>query len=387
MGHQLSDALDDILARHAMGEPLEACLARYPDLASQLKGLVEARERLNVLAPPPALSATSVAERRRQFLAAAREAKPQAVSDGTFQRLIRWILPIRRKEQPMWIPAFARVALVFMIVLSVLGGTAAAAQASGPDSPLYGVKLAIEDARLSLTSDPTQQATLALTFATERSREIERMVVSNQADSGQVQQRLQAQLELALRNAARASQSETLRLLEQIRAMTQTQERVLTQAQVRASTRTQETLRLALQIMAQTRQQAEAGLADPNVFRNRYRHREGEPTQPPPTPGSTTTPSPSTPPATVTAAPTHQPTRTPYPSVTPQRQQTGPGQPPTGTPGSHATVTPQQTGPGPQPTPGQGDSTPRPTPGQGGPGSQPTAGPGGGGGSSGTRQP
>lgn len=391
----LMDALDDVLARVATGESLEGCLARYPNLAVELTGLVGAQDHLSVLAAAPVLPADALAARRRQFLSTARTYKRQAASAHPFQHFMAWVRPAQLTGRPAFVPVLARVAIAFVLMLSIVGGTVAAAQSSLPDSPLYRIKLAMEDARLNLTNDPTQQATLALTFASERTRELERLASARQPISAQVSLRLQNQLDAVLSAAAQAPEPEMLRLLDQVRTTARTQERALMHAQVNAprEASTQDALRLAEQAVTQARQQAESGLTDPNAFRNRYRHEQSAPVQP--TPEATATPQPPTPTtsaqptAMLEATATPQPSHTPQVSVTLQRIQAGTGQPPTSAPGPQVTGTPQQTGPGPQPTAGQGGPGPQATdkPGDGSGSGGGTGGSGGSGSGGGTRRP
>lgn len=355
----LMDALDDVLARVAAGETLEESVARYPGLAVELTGLIRARERLGALPPAPALPADALAARRRQFLSTARAYKRQTTSANLLRRIQAWVWPAPRAGQPVLLPIAARAAIALVLVLSLVSGTVAAAQSSLPDSPLYRVKLTVEDARLNLARDPGQRAALSLSFAGERIREMERLAIAQRSISSQVSLRLQNQLEAALSGAARAPEPEMLRLLEQVRSTTQAQERALSQVQVNAPREagTQDALRQAGQTVAQARQQAESGLADPNAFRARYRRQQSMPAQP--TPEATATPRPpaptalAQPTATWGATSTLRPSDMPPVTVTPQRSQAGTGQPPTSAPGPQVTRTPQQTGPGPQPTAGQ----------------------------------
>jgi hypothetical protein len=362
----LVDALDDVLAKVAAGESLESCLTRYPNLALELAELLRARDYLNALAPAPALSTDMLAARRRQFLSTARAYKRQTTSANLLCRLGTWVWPVPHVGQPSLLSVLVRAAIAFVFVLSIVSGTVAAAQSSLPDSPLYGIKLAVEDVRLNLARDPSQQATLSLSFASERASEMERLAIANHPIKGQVPLRLQNQLDAALSDAARAPEPEMLRLLDRVRLTAQIQERALARAQVNAPNESdiQDALRQAEQAMAQAQRQAEAGLADPDAFRNRYRQQQDAPMQP--TPEATVTlqaPTPTAialPTTTLKATVTPEPSRTPQAGVTPQRNQAGTGQPSTRTPGPRATVTPQQIGPGPQPT-GQGSSGPQAT--------------------------
>jgi len=399
----LVDALDDVLARVATplkgvlgtGESLKACLVRYPDLAVELTELVGARDGLSTLAPAPAVPADTLAARRRQFLATARTYKRQAVSAHPFQRFMAWVWPAQRTGRPAFVPVLARVAIAFVLVLSIVSGAVAAAQSSLPGSPLYHIKLTGEDARLNLARDPAQQATLAMTFASERTHEMERLAIANRPISTLVSLRLQSQLDAALNAAARAPEPEMLRLLDQVRMTARTQERALMQAQVNAprEASTQDALRLAEQAVTLAQRRAEAGLADPDAFRHQYRRGQDAPVPPMPLPEATATPQPPTSTtvpqrtATLEATVTPQPSHTPQATVTPQRNQAGTGQPPTSAPGPQVASTPQQTGPGPQPTPGQAgpgpQATDKPTDGSGSGGSGGTGGNNGGG----TRRP
>jgi len=396
---KLVEALDNVLARVATGESLENSVARYPSLAVELTGLIRAREQLSVLSSAPALPADALAARRRQFLYTARAYKRQTTSVNLLRRLGAWTWPERRASQPAFVPVLARAVIAFVLVLSLVGGTVAAAQSSLPDSPLYSIKLSVEDVRSKFARDPSQQVTLAMTFASKRTREMEQLAIAHRPISNVVSLRLQSQLDAALSAAAQAPEPEMLRLLEQVRLMAQTQERALSQAQVNAPREpgTQDALRQAEQAIAQAQQQAESGLTDPDAFRNRYRHQQGAPVQP--TPEATATPRPPTPTtlaqptATTGATVTPRPSHTPQVTVTPQRIQAGTGQPPTSAPGPQATGTPQQTGPGPQPTAGQGAPEPQATdtP-EGYPGGKPGGGSGSGGGiggnnGGGTRRP
>jgi uncharacterized membrane protein YgcG len=343
--------------------------------------LVRAREQMSALSSAPALPADALAARRRQFLSTARAYKRQTTSTNPLRRLGARVWPMPRAGQPALLPALARAVIAFVLVLSLMGGMVAAAQSSLPDSPLYGIKLTAEDARLALTREPAQQAALAMTFASERAREMERLAVAQRPMGRQVSIRLQNQLDAALSAAARAPEPEMLRALDKVRTIAQAQAHALAQAQLDAppEASTQDALRQAEQAMAQAQRQAESGLADPNAFRKRYGRQPGVPGQP--TPEATATPQPPTP--TVPAQPTTAPeaTSTPQVTVTPQRNPAWTGQPPTSAPGPHITGTPQRTGPGPQPTAGQGGPGPQATgtP-EGYPGGKPKDGSGSGGG-------
>jgi hypothetical protein len=101
---------------------------------------------------------------------------------------------------------FAQIAFVLAFAAYMDICLFSVTQASTPDTPLYGLKTAIEDTRLRWTTDPAQHASLALDFANERVSEIMQL-----SDRGQVVQqtvvlRLQDQLRQATRDASRADE-------------------------------------------------------------------------------------------------------------------------------------------------------------------------------------
>jgi hypothetical protein len=159
----LNDCLERLLAK---GESLERCLERYPAQADKLKPLLEtalaAREAADIKPRPDFKAQASY-----QFRSALKEraAGKSRISWG-------------------WFPRWATVvAIVLVLVLGGGGGTVAAAGGSMPDSPLYPVKLATEQARLTLTFSQMGKARLCAELADERVAEIAYM-----ADKGDAEQ-------------------------------------------------------------------------------------------------------------------------------------------------------------------------------------------------------
>jgi len=79
-----------------------------------------------------------------------------------------------------WVSRFAAISAVMLIFLSGLGGTVYAAQASGPDDILYGIKTLTEEIQLGLESDLEDKLDLYISFASRRLQEIQ-----DQIDAGQ----------------------------------------------------------------------------------------------------------------------------------------------------------------------------------------------------------
>ena len=161
------------------GESLEQCLARYPEQAAELKPLLEtalaAREASNIQ-PRPEFRARA----RYQFRSALKERAAGKSSPS-------W----------SWFPRWATVVVIVLGLVMVGSGTVLAADSSMPDSPLYSVKLATEQVRMTLTPSQIGKARLCAELADRRVAEIAYM--ANEGDAEQVEmltRRLDDKLEL-----------------------------------------------------------------------------------------------------------------------------------------------------------------------------------------------
>jgi hypothetical protein len=160
-----NNILDECLDRVIKGEPVGACLSRYPDYAAELEPLlrtaVDTREAIAIRPRPEFRERAGY-----QFQAAIREIESKG-SRGFFRWQVRWVAPVA----------------VVIAVLLAGSGTVAAASNSLPDGPLYQVKLATEAVQLALTPSALGKAELYVRFADRRVDEIIKM-----ADKGKVEQ-------------------------------------------------------------------------------------------------------------------------------------------------------------------------------------------------------
>ncbi len=132
---------------------------------------------------------------------------PAPVSSRSKNRLKGWnLFPIPMLTRKEFQPMASLIATILVIASLVIGGggvTVAAAQFSLPDQPLYGIKLASENARLALAQgEPLQQAELSFQFTLRRLSEIQAMLQRGQMPAEALLQRAQQQLDLALQQAA-----------------------------------------------------------------------------------------------------------------------------------------------------------------------------------------
>jgi hypothetical protein len=157
----LNDCLERLLVQ---GESLEQCLERYPAQAAELKPLLEtaleAREA-SAIQPRPDFRARA----RYQFHSALKE-----MAAG------------KSRTSWGWFPRWATVVAVVLVLVLAGGGTVVAADSSMPDSPLYSVKLATEQARLTLTPSQMGKARLCAELADRRVAEIAYMAEKGDAE-------------------------------------------------------------------------------------------------------------------------------------------------------------------------------------------------------------
>jgi len=163
---ELENILDECLERLVKGETVEQCLQRYPEQATQLEPLLQTAQ---------VVRKASAILPRSEFKARARyEFRSALQATATKRRLPLFSL------RPRW----AMALMIIGIVLVAGGGTAAAASNSMPDSPLYPVKLATEQVRLTLTPSDMGKARLCTALADRRVAEI--IYMANRGDAQQV---------------------------------------------------------------------------------------------------------------------------------------------------------------------------------------------------------
>jgi len=162
--------LDECLKELETGQPLDAILARYPEHADELRPLLLTAQ--NVKATPMS--------------------RPRShAQQAGLQRFLGQALAMRRarEQRPLvtlWRPlAAAAAALVLMLFLGG-GATVYAAAGSLPDSPLYPIKLATEEARLWFVFDENDRAGMLLDQSETRMTEIRKLVQQGKPVEGNV---------------------------------------------------------------------------------------------------------------------------------------------------------------------------------------------------------
>ena len=376
---RLSAILDEALELIKRGESIESCLERYPEQAEELRPLLEMALLLAKAGDTGEPPRERLLAARHRFL---REAASTAPRKSAPKRS-------RRPAGALWWPRlFLRpataMALIIIVAFFTGLGVAWAAYYSLPDSPLYPVKLALEDIRLSLEPDPASRAWLELTLTQKRVQEITLLNSKgrlSRTSADRAASRFKIHLQNALDELAGVDPAYLEPLLQATIETVEGEEYTLADLAERVPSDARPVIEDAVAAARWSKALAMAALADPSVLRRE----KATPTQttffsplpsPHPTeghPAPTFTTVPEHP--TLTKTPRHpEPTHTPYPALTFTPTSTPMGVTPTPTPTWHhhtptstpmwitSTPTPTRYHHTPTPIPTGMVSTPTPTP-------------------------
>jgi len=376
MGNHLAAVLSRGIERLGQGQSIEQYMG-HVDVRSlpaqerqELRDLLQLSARLLPLREATIPAAKERAANRARFLSKAVEIKQRRATGVTRPR---WRLPAQLRRGLVGI-------LVSLALLVLVGsGAASVAASSLPGSPLYPLKLTVEDTRLTLASSPPARASLYLRFANERTNEMLRLSSAGHSVSPAVVARLEQQLNGALQSVEAAQAEQQRGLLAQVIDATNTQQETLRRALDSAPPDAQATLEAGVAIAAQKGEQAnnaltklESPAATPTAEPSDVPAAPATPSEPAAVPGDSPTPmptdtSPAATTATGTAPPAVEPTGTPAarpsgtPSVTPSMPAT-PGAKPSATLSPEPTRTASATASAVPPTSTATSVPPSPTP-------------------------
>jgi len=147
-----------------------------------------------------------------------------------------------------------------LMVFGMVFGAGQAAAASLPGEPLYGLKLAAEQARMELTTDPEAKAELAADLAENRLGEIAQMVASGKEVDRETAFAAQQQISLAFQAMNQVSGDEQLKFQARNRLenVIQSQHQVMAN-EVGASGQQQEAVRALMGSMSRMRAELQTG--------------------------------------------------------------------------------------------------------------------------------
>ena len=155
MNPRIEDILDRCIEAACAGRDPETILQQHPELADEVRPLLEIAAGLEAL---PAPSASS-----RKMMTAMAKAFSQQAKSGAQAGRSKFFLARH--------PVLARAAAILLVVLIVGWGTVNASSSAIPGDILYRVKMLAERVRYSLTVNPEGEAELLIAFSDERLRE------------------------------------------------------------------------------------------------------------------------------------------------------------------------------------------------------------------------
>jgi hypothetical protein len=187
MARKLDDIFNECYERMRSGESLESCLSRYPKHAAELEQLLitalDIGRRASYIQPRPEFKHWALVRLDGEQHYSRQQRQP--AKPGHFSWRQSW-----------------SVAVAAVLILLLTGvGTAIASSNALPDEPLYPVKLATEEVRLTFAVTDAQKAQVHTQLAETRAAEVETMANEGKTEHAAITAaRLAKQLEQA--NAA-----------------------------------------------------------------------------------------------------------------------------------------------------------------------------------------
>jgi len=171
MANQLEEIFNECFERLLSGESLDSCLKRYPqyaaDLDQMLRMAFDVKRRAYPIQPRP------------EFKYWAR-VRMHGVQDYLGRQPVASSGPSIFHWRRSWAVALSAM----MAFVLATGGTAAASSQAMPDQPLYGVKMAVEQAQVALTFSDVDKAELHAQLAEKRAQEV--AVMANQGKTDKI---------------------------------------------------------------------------------------------------------------------------------------------------------------------------------------------------------
>jgi hypothetical protein len=148
-------------------ESLESILARYPQMAGELRPRLEAAIWLRQVRFSVATRPGFIHDSRKYLETQIRSMQPHTI----WQRLFRLHTPQR------WLINLGALTLLVISLAAIVNDLILTARLSIPNEPLYSTKLVIEDIQLALTFNRTAKTDLYIQFSRERTTEFVELVL------------------------------------------------------------------------------------------------------------------------------------------------------------------------------------------------------------------
>ncbi len=176
MNPDLQVALDECLQLLQYGTDISVCLATYPQHASELRPLLELAAAVRkVDTPVPAESARAAGLHRILEAAAAKRASQSQPAFAPWHGLRSWLGDSQSLHKNVRLALQMTFASV-MVLAVIISGTVVASAATMPGDVLYPVKLAAQQAQLTLTFGEVARQHLEEQFGVQQRLDVQRAV-------------------------------------------------------------------------------------------------------------------------------------------------------------------------------------------------------------------
>lgn len=222
-------------------------------------------ERLDVLRDVPSPDPEAWESARQAFLQEAQNLVDHPVTSDNHVRLKGWrawlqrVRSFRLREVSML--TALKVVMVLGLIFGGSTGTVQAARQSLPETPLYPLKLQLEDWQLGAADSPEARVEKALDFAGNRVDEAVRMSAGGQDVPPEVAARYEKHVGVALQASEGISEPLRLRVRDQISETLGAQLRVMNQVMQQTQAGGNEGAAGPMQSMVQTMERAQAQFA------------------------------------------------------------------------------------------------------------------------------
>jgi hypothetical protein len=251
-------------------EQLDAALRGGNVSDPEIKGLVNAARRLDVLRPVPPLFSSEVEVARLAFLQQAGRIRSQQATATRYHEKIGWVNQLKNLLRPTKGRVFAPImALLVVIILVSLGlGIQRSVRVSLPGDRLYSFKLASEDLQSKFTLGQFNRVAFYLDLAVKRNEEISKLARTNQPIPYETVAAFEHSLNAALLAASQLPDDELQSALQQIAQVSSSAGDYIVHARTWVQDeRTQAALSQAASSAFNANNMASMGISDPQVFR------------------------------------------------------------------------------------------------------------------------
>ena len=168
MSYKIEEAFNDCFERLSAGESLDSCLHSYPQYAAELDLLLrtsfDIKRRAYPIQPRPEFKYWS-------------KIRLQGVQDYVSRQ------PVQDKPASFNLRRNLSISMAALLVFVIASsGTVAASSDAMPDEPLYGVKIAVEQAQVTFAVSDADRAEVYAHLAEKRAGEIVAMARQGKAD-------------------------------------------------------------------------------------------------------------------------------------------------------------------------------------------------------------